>query len=141
MHDEKRYKAARRRIRKLKEFYMHVMVYVAINIMLVFIDLVDGSGGLEWFYFPALGWGAAVLIHAFDVFILDGWFGTQWEDRKMQELMGEKAKRKRKREGQLSDYDGYAEEDDSVDDDVMPLDDLVARTAEDAEERARQSRQ
>ncbi len=140
MHDEKRYKAARKQIRKIKEFYTHVAAYVAVNLMLVFIDLADGSGGLDWFYFPLIAWGAGLLIHGFEVYILEGRFGAQWEERKMQELMGEKAKRKLKREERLGDDDDYADADYAAEDDVMPLDDLVARSAEDAKDHARRGR-
>jgi hypothetical protein len=33
-----------------------------------------------------LGWGIAVAIHTFTLFA-DNWFGSAWEERKIQELM------------------------------------------------------
>ncbi len=133
MHDERRYKAARKRIRKLKEFYTHIGAYIAVNLMLVFIDLADGSGGLDWFYFPLVAWGAGLLIHAFDVYVLEGWFGAQWEERKMQELMGEKSKRKR-----TEHLDDYVH--DEADEDYTNLDDLVAHATADLSEDERTAR-
>lgn len=139
MNDEKRYKAARRRIKKLKDFYSHVLVYVAFNLMLFFIDMFDGNGTLDWFFWPLLGWGSAVLIHAFDVYILDGVWGVQWEERKMQEFLGEKAKRKHKHGERLTSYDEYG--DYETEDDTVALDDLVARHAEEVNGRKRPNRQ
>lgn len=45
-------------------FVRHFWVYVSVMAGLSVIDLADGSGGLDWVWFPAAGWGIAVLIHS-----------------------------------------------------------------------------
>jgi hypothetical protein len=35
------------------------------------------------------GWGIGLTIHAFKVFVGDGNFGRQWEERKLKEFMRE----------------------------------------------------
>jgi len=42
---DRRYAAAKKRVKQIKEFYTHFVVYVAIMIMLLAIDLLDGTGG------------------------------------------------------------------------------------------------
>ena len=65
---------------------------VFITFLAILNMITDGSDNL-WFLYPAAGWGVAVAIHGFRTFVVDGMFGDDWEERKVQELMGEKAKR------------------------------------------------
>ncbi len=57
-----------------------------VNIGLFVINLL--SGGQWWFYWPLLGWGVGLGVHALNVFVLGGRFGQDWEERKTQEIMG-----------------------------------------------------
>lgn len=79
---------ARKRAKELRGFYSHLITFVLVCTLLVIIDLVNSSStepeflGLTWAYWPILGWGAAVVIHAVTTF-----FGfSRWEERKAQEL-------------------------------------------------------
>lgn len=79
---------ARKRAKELRGFYSHLLTYVLVSTLLVFIDLADSSVtateflGLSWAYWPILGWGVAVVIHAINTF-----FGfNTWEERKTEEL-------------------------------------------------------
>lgn len=81
-----RYEQARARARQLRGFYVHLAWYVAINIMLLAINLLTNRDSL-WFYWPLLGWGIGVAAHAISVFALGGRFGDDWEERKARELM------------------------------------------------------
>ena len=85
MNQAERYEAAQGRVEALKGFYMHAVVYVLINIMLFAIDLFT-SGGM-WFFWPMLGWGIGLAVHAVNVFVLGGSMGRGWEERKIRELM------------------------------------------------------
>lgn len=79
MSEEERYERARKRVRELRRFYTHAATYVLVMIVLVFVDYSDR--GNWWVYWPALGWGIAVVMHAFET------FGTGWERRKIQQLL------------------------------------------------------
>lgn len=52
-----------RRIRAKREFRTHLMVYVAVNALLVLIWFATGAGYF-WPMWPILGWGIAIGIHA-----------------------------------------------------------------------------
>ncbi len=84
--EQQRYERARARVQALKGFYTHATAYVLVNIGLFVINLL--SGGQWWFYWPLLGWGVGLGVHALNVFILGGRFGRDWEERKTQEIMG-----------------------------------------------------
>ncbi|MGD9866773.1 MAG: 2TM domain-containing protein [Hyphomicrobiales bacterium] len=48
-------------------FWVHLFVYVAVSALLVWVDL-STPPGLDWVWWPVLGWGAGVAAHAWGVF-------------------------------------------------------------------------
>lgn len=57
-----------RRIRAKREFRTHLVVYVAVNALLVLLWSLTGAGYF-WPMWPILGWGIAVGIHAVTVYM------------------------------------------------------------------------
>jgi uncharacterized membrane protein YecN with MAPEG domain len=92
--NNERYEKAKKRVEEIKKFYGNVVTYVAINIILIIINLVTSPGTL-WFYWVTIFWGIAILLHASRVFILRGKFlGEEWEQKKIRELMEKEEKPK-----------------------------------------------
>jgi hypothetical protein len=83
---ETRYRNAKKRVEALRGFYVHLTVYVLVNLLLFTINMLTSPDGL-WFFWPLMGWGIAVALHALRVFGSDRRFGTEWEERKINELM------------------------------------------------------
>ncbi|MGH2561209.1 MAG: 5-bromo-4-chloroindolyl phosphate hydrolysis family protein [Thermomicrobiales bacterium] len=77
--------AARKHVREVRDFYVHASIYVAVIAFLFILDLLSGEG--FWFYWPMLGWGVGVAIHAVTVLTEDIAFDKRWEDRKVRERM------------------------------------------------------
>ena len=50
------------------DFYRHLAVYVAVNLMLVVINLVTSSSSF-WAIWPLLGWGIGIAVHALRTFV------------------------------------------------------------------------
>lgn len=78
---------AKAKARSQREFYGHVMVYCAVSILLVVIDLANGSQGttflgLDWAFWPIGGWGLGLFLQGLRTF----GFRTSWEERKATEL-------------------------------------------------------
>jgi len=86
MDDQARYERAKQRVKALKDFYRHLAVYVLVNALLLVINLVTTPFYL-WFYWPLLGWGIAVLLHAASFFGGGRFFGKDWEERKIKEIL------------------------------------------------------
>jgi hypothetical protein len=82
---DERYARARKRVEELKGFYVHLLIYLAVNTGLFLIDLFDGGGW--WFFWPLFGWGIGVTAHAVGVFAGEGVFGQEWEARKIREMV------------------------------------------------------
>ena len=76
---------ARKQVREERDFFSHAATYGIVISFLFVLDLLTGSGW--WFFWPALGWGVAVLIHAFQVFGGNR-FGPDREARRMSQLLG-----------------------------------------------------
>lgn len=83
---------ARRRLAGEKAFYMHLSTYVVVIGGLFVINALTGSRW--WFFWPALGWGIGILVHAAATFGVGGFLGREWEDRRLQELIEEERSRR-----------------------------------------------
>jgi len=67
MHDQDAYERARRRVEARFGFYIHLAVYVAVNALLVVLNLVYSPDCL-WFLWPLLGWGIGIGFHGLSIF-------------------------------------------------------------------------
>lgn len=86
MEEKERYERARKRVEEIKGFYIHLLVYVLVNLGLFLVNILSSPHGL-WFYWPLLGWGVGVVAHGISVFGLRGVLGPEWEERKIREIM------------------------------------------------------
>ena len=83
MTQDERYERAKKRVKELRDFYTSLATYAVVMIFLFFIDYSNGGGW--WVYWPAMGWGIGLVLHAFRVFGPSS--GSNWEKRKIQEFM------------------------------------------------------
>ena len=70
-------------------FYKHLAVFVAVNLLLLIINLVTSPGSM-WSIWPLIGWGIAIVFHALNVFVFTSRNGvldrmTEEELRKQKE--------------------------------------------------------
>lgn len=63
------YAAARRRAEAKYGFFVHLAVYVAVMVLLVFINMFTSPSEI-WFVWPLIGWGFAVVLHGVRVFLM-----------------------------------------------------------------------
>jgi hypothetical protein len=83
---EIKYQKAKARVTALRRFYGHLSVYVIVNLGLFLINMTMSPENL-WFIWPLMGWGIAIVLHALRVF--GGALGSNWEKKKIDELMKE----------------------------------------------------
>lgn len=60
-----------KRLKKRRDFYGHILVYLLVNSFLVVIWAVTTPGGFFWPVFPLVGWGIGVVMNAWDVYVAD----------------------------------------------------------------------
>ncbi|MGN4613412.1 2TM domain-containing protein [Bacillus cereus group sp. MYBK71-2] len=85
MERNENYLRAKKRVENLKAFYIHLTVYILVNLLLFFINISSDSSKL-WFLYPLGGWGIGIVIHGLTTFPF-GIFGKEWEERKIKEYM------------------------------------------------------
>lgn len=96
--EEIKYQEVLRRVKRIKGFYTHALVYVVINIMIVIVNvqnLKEGQSYFQWHnFFTAIFWGIGLFAHFLSVFLPNFILGNDWESKKIKELM-EKEKNER----------------------------------------------
>jgi sensor histidine kinase YesM len=81
------YLKARKRVEALKEFYYSLISYIVVIPLLFLIWYKFTPFTIQWFWFPMVGWGIGLLFQAYGVFVDQGAFGANWEQRKIEEFM------------------------------------------------------
>ena len=89
-----RFYAAFKRVKRIKRFYLHVFIYVLVNLFIIIGQRFDDEKNLtnaiffQWHtYSTAFFWGIGLLAHGISVFGTDIFFGQNWEERKVKELL------------------------------------------------------
>jgi hypothetical protein len=86
MEKNEKYLRAKRKVRALKGFYIHLIVFILVNIGLFFIDLIFSHDSM-WFYYPLFGWGIGLIAHGISVLGFGRLFDEDWEKKKIEEFM------------------------------------------------------
>jgi hypothetical protein len=71
MENPEAYERAKKRVEVKVGFYIHLAVYVGVNLLLLVINLTRSPQYL-WFKWPLLGWGIGVFFHGLSVFVFSG---------------------------------------------------------------------
>ncbi len=101
--EEQKYLLAKKRVDKIKGFYTHLLVYVAVNIFIsiviivglmkddnhTFVQAISNFG----VYATWLFWGIGMVFHWLGVFGTKSFFSKDWEEQKIKEYL-EELKRK-----------------------------------------------
>jgi len=97
--EQLRMERARKRVKAIAGFYKHLAVYLLVNIFLLALKFMDLEDGETFFTFgnfsTAFFWGIGVCFHALSVFGTNIFLGSDWEERKIQEIV-DKQKKSRK---------------------------------------------
>ena len=91
--NEERYLKAAKRVEDLKGFYGNLAAYIFVNLGLTILNFITSPDHL-WFYWPLLGWGIGVALHARSVFNYLPFLGKEWEEKKLKELMDAEDRKK-----------------------------------------------
>ncbi len=83
---EKKYTLAKTKVEKLKAFYVHLTIYLLFVPVFIYLNYISNAG-FPWALFPIVGWGFGVMGHAAETFNYNPFFGKDWEERKIRELM------------------------------------------------------
>lgn len=96
---DRKYLRAKKRVDDIKGFYVHLAVYLGVNIFIsvtkimnnldegdsLMYELTDFSTYAVWLF-----WGIGLAMHAFKIFGTNWLMGKDWEEQKIKELMNKK---------------------------------------------------
>ena len=84
MYDEK-YKWAKKKVKRKKDFYIHTVVFIFGSVFLFLINLTLIYTWEPWFVVPVSVWGLALFIHG--IFAFTGLGSKEWMERQIEKEM------------------------------------------------------
>jgi len=102
--ETEKYLRAQKRVENIKGFYVHLLVYICVNLFIsikkISRNLDNGETFNEAFFdfgtfIVWIIWGIGLALNAYHVFVKDGILLSRWEERKIREYMEQDQKRKR----------------------------------------------
>ncbi len=75
-----------RRARRMRDYYLHLLIYLAANAGCIAINLFTNPHTL-WFVGLGLFWGIGLLAHTLRIFVFDRYFDGQWERAYVEKLL------------------------------------------------------
>ena len=95
--EEIKFYEAYKRVKQLKSFYIHAMVFIVINAMNFIAKYQELKPNESFFTFKTFStfiiWGIILLIHALSVFLPSMILGNNWEERKIKQIMNKEKAR------------------------------------------------
>jgi hypothetical protein len=90
--EDRAYWRARRRVRALRSWYSHALVYACVNGAVWLMYTLQPWASHDWHGWPGplkmtLGWGLALLIHGVVVWTRTSTRGREWESRKIEQYV------------------------------------------------------
>lgn len=94
--DDIQYQQAKRYVERLRGFYAHLFVYIAVNAMIVIYNCSELKPGESYFefknFFTLTFWGIGLLAHGAVVFLSKNSYLQSWEEKKIREIMKKERK-------------------------------------------------
>lgn len=91
LDDKIYYDTAKTQVKKLKSFYIHLFIFIAVNCMILYGNYKYLNPGETIFqlrnFSTAFWWGIGLFAHGLNVFCFDFFLGKDWEERKIREIM------------------------------------------------------
>lgn len=85
--NEIKYIKAKERVEELRKFYGNLTSYILVISALAAINYWTNEWRYMWFLWAAFGWGIGMFFHAMNTFRWNPFFGKDWEERKIKEIM------------------------------------------------------
>ncbi len=95
MNEEELYDHARKRVKRRRKFYSHLITWVVMSVFFILLNL--ATSDYFWAIFPILGWGIGVAFHGIRIFT------NEWEDSEIDREYERLKKRKKMMYGEDDD--------------------------------------
>lgn len=85
LREEEALLRARKRVKEMRGWYMSALSYAVVIPCVWVVNLL--TGGPLWAQWPTLGWGFGLTVHGLSVFAGRSFFGSEWQEKKVDEIM------------------------------------------------------
>ncbi len=92
---ENKYFKAKAHVGAIKKFYSSLLSYAIFITFLGGLNYWINQWSYPWFLWAAFGWGLGLVFQGIKVFGFNPFFGKDWEDKKIRELMEKEEDSKR----------------------------------------------
>ncbi|MFS4417087.1 2TM domain-containing protein [Maribacter sp. 2307ULW6-5] len=92
---EFKYIKAKERVEDLKSFYNSVLSYLVFIVFLAVLNYWANQWSYPWFLWVVFGWGLSLVYQASKLYHFNPFFGKDWEERKIRELMEREERKNR----------------------------------------------
>lgn len=87
-------KRAKKRVEQIKGFYVHLAVYIVVNLVIVGSVLIQRGWQSDTMHIWAtlstpVFWGIGLAFHALHIFGINGILGRRWEEKQIRKYMEE----------------------------------------------------
>lgn len=90
-NEEFLYQEAVKKVKRIKGFYIHLMVYVLVNIFIIIAKALNLDPGEKFWNWDLVAlplvWGIGLTAHGLSVLVQSNIFGRDWEERKIREII------------------------------------------------------
>ena len=87
--NNEKYENAKRRVKREKQFYSHLISYISVNLILIAINLLTSPEYL-WFLWVTVFWGIGLIADFLKTFVFHDMLLTKkWEEKKIKKYMEE----------------------------------------------------
>ena len=90
---------AQERARQKRRLYQHFIVFLIGAVVLILLNVIFEIGqninpfGIDWFVWAIILWAVILLLHVFNVFVTNRFFGKDWENRQVEKLVAKQRER------------------------------------------------
>lgn len=90
---------AQLRARQKRRLYQHFIVFLLGSVVLILINVIFEIGtdinpfGIDWFIWAIIFWALILLIHVFNVYVTNRFFGKEWENEQVDRLVAKQQKK------------------------------------------------
>ncbi len=90
--NSEKFEQAKKRVEEIKGFYVHLAIYLVINMFIIVNVYISKSSSGEQFwefssFFTTFFWGIGLFFHWANVFRYNPFFGKKWEERQIQKYI------------------------------------------------------
>lgn len=91
MTNTTRYENAKKMVVKIKKFYKHLLIFIIVNLFVVYINVSTLTENESYFQFKNFitftFWGLGLLAHGLATFYPNFIFSNEWEENKIKEIL------------------------------------------------------